>query len=50
MTIQDLNFLDPKTLAEPFDFFKLARRQAPVIKVNRETGLEDIYPFYYTHL
>jgi cytochrome P450 len=42
-TLQELDFLDPKTMAEPFEFFRLARREAPVLKVSRGGGLEDIY-------
>jgi cytochrome P450 len=38
-----MNFLDPETMADPFAFFQLARSMAPVLKVSRSGGLEDIY-------
>ncbi len=41
--LQGRSFLDPRTMAEPFEFYRLARSNAPVVRVSRGGGLEDIY-------
>jgi cytochrome P450 len=41
--LEQYDFLDPDTLAEPFDFFQLARRHEPVFKVERPLGRPDVY-------
>jgi cytochrome P450 len=40
---QAMNFLDPKTMADPFAFYQWARVNSPVVKVVRGGGLSDIY-------
>jgi cytochrome P450 len=42
-SIHDMNFLDPQTMADPFEFYRLARTTSPVVRVVRGSGLEDIY-------
>jgi hypothetical protein len=42
-SLEQYDFLDPETLAEPFDFYRLARSRNPVFKVERPYGRPDIY-------
>jgi len=42
-SLEQYDFLDPQTLAEPFDFYRLARSRRPVFKVERPYGRPDIY-------
>jgi cytochrome P450 len=42
-SLNDMNFLDPKVMSDPFEFYRLARASSPVVKVERGNGLADIY-------
>jgi cytochrome P450 len=41
--LERFNYLAPETLAEPFEFYALARAQAPVFRVVRGGGRPDLY-------
>ena len=41
--LDQYDFLDPQLLAEPFDFYRLARGREPVFKVERPLGRPDGY-------
>jgi cytochrome P450 len=42
-SLDQYDFLDPQLLAEPFDFYRLARSREPVFKVERPLGRPDVY-------
>jgi cytochrome P450 len=42
-SLEQFDYLNPSTLADPFEFYQIARKQSPVFKVSRSEGRADIY-------